>query len=89
MKTFKLSGIDNRIYFQNLNRIPAEEELGNVLKELKAAGCKVSKAKAAGLDDIYSCNLDGMQFKVYYTGEEAFIHAEDVKDIKKIENIFK
>lgn len=89
MKTFKLSGIENRIYFQNLNRIPAEEELRNVLEILKAAGCKVSKAKAAGLDDIYSCSLDGMQFKVYFTGEEAFIHAEGAENIKKIEDIFK
>lgn len=89
MKAFKLSGIENKIYFQNLERIPAEEELAAVLKELKAAGYKVSKPQEAGLYDIYICQKDGDKFKVAFTGEEAVIHSDDPKIIEGLMELFK
>lgn len=88
MKAFKLSGIENKIYFQNLDRIPAEEELAAVLKELKAAGYQVGKPKEAGLYDIYICKKDGEQFKVAFTGEEAVIHSDDPKIIEGLMKLF-
>lgn len=87
MKTFQLSEDENRIYFQNLSRIPAEEELSEVLKVLEAAGCKIGKASEMGLDDKYECKKDGMSFSVIFTGDEAFIHTEK-KNIKAITALF-
>ena len=90
MKAFKLPGDEKRIYFQNLNRIPAEEELAAVLKELKAAGYQVSKPKEEGLYDIYICKKDGEQFDVAFTGEETIIyHPGNAHDIEGLMKIFK
>ena len=89
MKAFKVSGDEKRIYFQNLNRIPAEEELAAVLKELRAAAYKVSKPKEIGLDDIYTCKKGDEQFEVLFTGEEAIIYSEDPKILEGLMEIFK
>ena len=39
MKAFTLSGDEKRIYFQNLNRMPAAEELIMVMKEMQQTFC--------------------------------------------------
>lgn len=88
MKAFKLSGDEKRIYFQNLNRIPAEEELAEVLKELKEAGCKIGAKEGAGLEDMYKCQWKGMQFTVFYTGEEAFIYSDKARLIGELMKVF-
>ena len=88
MKAFKLSGDEKRIYFQNLDQIPAEEELAAVLKELKAAGYQVSKPQEKGLDDVYACKKDGEQFEVVFTGEEAIIYSDKPKIIEGLMKIF-
>lgn len=88
MKAFKLQGDENRIYFQNLNRIPAEEELAAVLEELKAAGCQVGGCKAAGLEDIYKCRLEEREFDLLFTGEEAFLYVPNEEDAEHIMEIF-
>lgn len=88
MKAFKLSGDEKRIYFQNLNRIPAEEELAEVLKELKEAGCKIGAKEEAGLEDVYKCQRNGMAFNVIFTGEEAFIYSDKAKLIGELMEVF-
>lgn len=88
MKVFQLSGDEKRIYFQNLDRTPAEEELSAVLNELKAAAYKVSEPQEKGLDDVCVCKKDSEQFDVLFTGEESIIYSDEPKIIEGLIKIF-
>ena len=88
MKAFKLSGDEKRIYFQNLNRIPAEEEFVMVIKELQAAGFNVSKVQMMGLDDVYVCRKAGKECELYYDGEESFIYSENQELTEELMRVF-
>lgn len=79
---------ENRIYFRNYERKPAEEELNTLVKELEAAGCQVGSKKAAGLDDTYECKKEGMSFSIVFTGEESFIYSGSKETIKNLMKIF-
>lgn len=88
MKTFQITGDENRIYFQNLTRRSGEEELAEALETLNARGCKVGQKEMLGTDDIYKCSVDGKEFDVIFTGEESIIYSEDKEMVKKIIQIF-
>lgn len=88
MEAFQMQDDGKRIYFRNLNRIPPGEELAEVLKRLQVAGCQVGSCKAAGLEDIYQCRLDGREFDLLFTGEEAFLYVPSEEDAEHIMAIF-
>ena len=81
MKAFQLDN-PKIIYFENLERIPADQELEKLKKELEAAGCDIGAKKEAGLDDIYECKMKGMEFEIIFSEGEATIYAgkKETKD---------
>ena len=88
MEAFRMQDDGKRIYFKNLNRIPPGEELPEVLQRLQVAACPVGSCKAAGLEDIYQCRLDGREFDLLFTGEEAFLYVPNEEDAEHIMAIF-
>ncbi len=78
----------NRVYFQNLKRRPAREELEEVLNIVRDAGYTTIDAKMMGSDDIYRCFLGKIEFDIIFTGEETFIYTDKSDDISAIEKIF-
>lgn len=87
MQTFKMTDDNNRLYFKNLNRIAPKTELKNIIELLKENNVSISLKKEAGLDDIYSCNLDDMSFDIIYTGEETFLYSDDEGCIERLEQM--
>ena len=88
MKAIRFSGDEKRVYFQNLNRIPAEEQLIKVMKEMQEAGFRLSKPQMMCLDDVYTCRKAGKECKLYYDGEELFIYSEDQELTEELMRIF-
>lgn len=88
MKAFQITGDENRIYFQNLNRRPGEEELAEVLKILNANGCRVGSKTMAGIEDMYRCKMGGKEFDVIFTGEESIVYCKEMETVKEILQLF-
>ena len=53
MKTYRMNGDNNHLYFQNMKKRTAREELITIMDILTSQGC-VIKDKIAG----YDCDLD-------------------------------
>lgn len=88
MKAFQISGDENRIYFENLQRRPGEEELQEVINILITAGGKLGERNEAADVDIYAGSLNGIKFRLLYTGEEAIICTDNKESAGKILKIF-
>ncbi len=88
MKAFQISGDENRIYFQNLLRRPGEEELQEVIKSLITAGGQLGEKNEAADVDMYMGNLNGTEFRLLYTGEEAIICTDSKESAGEILKIF-
>ena len=57
MKTYRMNGDNNHLYFQNMKKRTAREELITIMDILTSQGC-VIKDKIAGYDcDLYTCGL--------------------------------
>ena len=76
MKAFLLKNDKNRIYFQNYERISAEEELIKLQSILKKENISIGKKHETLLDDLYDCEIDGNPFTIVRTEEETFLYAE-------------
>lgn len=87
MKAFQLSD-PNIIHFQNLERIPGDQELENLKREIRAAGGKIGKKKEAGLDDLYECSIKGMRFDIIFDGAEATLYAPEKETIERLMSMF-
>ena len=88
MKSFLLKNDKNRIYFQNYERISAEEELIKLQSILKKENISIGKKHETPLDDLYDCEIDGKSFNIVRTEEETFLYAECTYTIKKLLKIF-
>lgn len=88
MKAFLLKNDKNRIYFQNYERISAEEELIKVQSILKKENISIGKKHETLLDDLYDCEIDGNPFTIVKTEEETFLYAECTDTIEKLLKIF-
>lgn len=88
MKAFQISGDENRIYFQNLQRRPGEEELQEVIEILTAAGGRLGEKNEAADVDMYIGSLNGIKFRLLYTGEEAIVCIDDKERAGEILKIF-
>lgn len=88
MKAFLLKNDKNRIYFQNYERISAEEELIKLQSILKKENISIGKKHETLLDDLYDCEIDGNPFTIVRTEEETFLYAECTYTIKKLLKIF-
>ena len=88
MKAFLLKNDKNRIYFQNYERILAEEELIKLQSILKEENISIGKKHETPLDDLYDCEIDGNPFTIVRTEEETFLYAECTYTIKKLLKIF-
>ena len=87
MKAFQIGGDEKRIYFQNYERRSGEEELEELIDVLQKAGCQVGTRVMAGIDDIYRCKKDGLDFDIIYGDEEAFIYSDNpyvISDLMKL-----
>lgn len=88
MKAFQISGDENRIYFQNLLRRPGEEELQEVIKILTTSGGRLGKKNEVADVDMYMGSLNGTEFRLLYTGEEAIICTDSKESAGEILKIF-
>ena len=88
MKAFLLKNDKNRIYFQNYERISAEEELIKLQSILKKKNISIGRKHETPLDDLYDCEIDGNSFTIVKTEEETFLYAECMDTIKKLLKIF-
>lgn len=88
MKVFLLKNDKNRIYFQNYERISAEEELKKLQSILKKENISIGKKHETPLDDLYDCEIDGNPFTIVRTEEETFLYAECTDTIEKLLKIF-
>lgn len=88
MKTFQITGDENRIYFQNLERRPAEKELAEALNILKAVGCDIGEKETLPDTDRYEVRRGSLAFRIYFDGTEAVIYVDRKKDAAEIEKIF-
>ena len=88
MKSFLLKNDKNRIYFQNYERISAEEELIKLQSILKKENISIGKKHETPLDDLYDCEIDGNPFTIVRTEEETFLYAACTYTIKKLLKIF-
>lgn len=88
MKAFQIKDDEKRIYFRNMERRPAEEELDEAMDILRKEGCKVGKKQMYGLDDLYKCSIGNEAFNLIYTGEEAFLFSENKETIRKLLMMF-
>ena len=88
MKTFLLKNDKNRIYFQNYERISAEEELKKLQSILKEKNITIGRKHEMPVDDLYDCEIDGKPFTIVRTEEETFLYAESTGTIEKLLKIF-
>ena len=80
---------EQKIYFRNYERIPAERELDILIRELKSAGFQVGEKRITGLVDLYECKKDHIRFDIIFTGEESFVYSDDKEAIKILMELFK
>ena len=91
MKTLRLNGENNKLYFKNYENRPDEEEFREVISILKSAGCIIGKRTTAADFDVYECRYNDMSFTVYYdiSGDYGTsLCAEDENTISQLEMIF-
>lgn len=88
MKNFLLKNDKNRIYFQNYERISAEEELKKVQSILKEKNIRIGRRRETPLDDLYDCEIYGKPFTIVRTEEETFLYAENTDTIEELLKIF-
>ena len=68
MKTFRIGKDDEHIYFQNLKRIPLDEEVSAIILELKKAGCSVGRRQDLGLAYLHECKHgEDIDFNLVYS----------------------
>ena len=84
-----MNGDEKRIYFQNLERRPAEEELQEVMETLRAAGGQIGNTVQAADVDRTMCSLDGIGFRILFTGDEAILCADSKEDADELMKVFK
>ena len=89
MKTYRLNGDDKHLYFQNLKKRTAREELVTVMDILTSQGC-VIKDKIAGPDcDLYTCTYNGLRFAICTSIDDGTSLCVDVpRDLDVLENLF-
>ena len=88
MKSFLLKNDKTRIYFQNHERISAEEELKKLQGILKERNTSIGRKHETPLDDLYDCEIDGNPFTIVRAEEETFLYAECTDTINKLLKIF-
>lgn len=87
MKTIRMKDDNNRLYFENKERISAEDELKKVLTNLRGRNVKVKKSIMGPAEDVYGCKWGQFEFNLVYTFEESFLYADDPKTIDCIERL--
>ena len=69
MKTFLLKNDKNRIYFQNYERISAEEELKKLQSILKEKNITIGRKHEMPVDDLYDCEIETFYYCKNWRGD--------------------
>ena len=89
MKTYRMNGDNNHLYFHNMKKRTAREELITIMDILTSQGC-VIKDKIAGYDcDLYTCDYNGLRFAISTSTEDGISLCVDVsRDLDVLEALF-
>lgn len=90
MKAFFLGDDRNHVWFQNLERVPLDEELRNVMDELRKHGCMIGQKKELATTDIYPCKIGPYTFDLCYdeTDDGVSLFVENDGALRELGRIF-
>ena len=91
MKTFRMSGDNNRLYFKNHENRPDELEFAEIMKILKEEGAIIGD-KYIGPDcGLYkNCVIGEEFFDIIYSidGDGTFLHVNNKETLEILERLF-
>lgn len=89
MNVFQLDGMNNHLYFQNIDRIEERQLCEEIVRKLShLENIEIGDKQTGPTEDFYICKVNNQEFTLFLDITDGpFIYAEDNETIQIIKQI--